>query len=207
MTRQGATETREVRQPSVEHILATWTQASEEHIHAGFRWYQAAHDLAVDLDPVNPRRAAGVIAALSPQTNWDRNAALARLAYAQGVAFGTLGSSVRAANRILAGEDPADVLRGPKVIAFFTLINDPSNTSAVVVDRHAIGVAVGARLSDRERNASYRLDRGGLYGRIADVYRAAADVLQVPPHAVQAVTWLVHRDTLPTRRDRWAPAI
>lgn len=156
-------------------------------------WYDTAHAAAARLDPARPRRAAGVIAALSPRTAWPRNLRLAEQAYADGRASGTMRSCMTAADRILAGDDPLEVLRGPKVRAFFTLIDNPDDPQTVCVDRHAIDVAVGLRLDDRLRSAWYPLTRRGLYALFTDRYQRAARRERVRPAQVQAVTWLYWR--------------
>lgn len=194
MTRtQGTEHSTEIPGPSAAKIIAVYETADPNMISAGHAWYDAAHALAVELDPANPRRAAGVLAALSPRTPWKRNVVMARAAYATGTATGGLGTSCRAANRILAGEDPLDVLRAAKVRAFFTLIADPTDRHTVCVDRHATDVAIGERMDDETRAARYRLDVRGWYGRFADAYRLAAHVLGATPAQVQATTWLAWR--------------
>lgn len=190
------------RGPDVSYVLTTWARADQNHRAAGSTWYANANRFATQLDPADPRRAAGVLAALSPRTRWERNCDLARRAYTDGRASGTIGQSCRVADRILAGEDPADVLKAPKVRAFFTLIDNP-HADAVVIDRHAVDIAVGERLSDDQRSRRYPLASGGWYERFAEVYRQAAHILELPAHVVQAVTWLVHRDHVSQWSGMW----
>lgn len=181
-------------QPSADNIVRVFEDATAEQRDAGMSWYHDAHGAAASLDPDNPRRAAGVIAALSPQMWWARNLEMAARAYADGEASGTLGRSVAQANAILAGADPLDVLRGPKVRAFFALIADPDDPDNVVIDRHAVDIAVGRRQSVRERDHAFPLARRNRYVRFADAYRAAARLLGVTAAQVQAVTWVAWRD-------------
>lgn len=195
--------------PLAAHVLRVYALASDAHLKEGARWYAEAYLIACELDPSNPRRAAGVLAALSPRCNWPRNVVLARRAYAAYLAdptadhyaSGVLGNSCRAADRILRGEDPSTVLKAPKVKAFFGLISNPDDRGSVCVDRHAIDVAVATRHDDDTRTALYPLDRRGWYERFAVAYRLAAHILGVTPAHVQAVTWLTWRDlALETRR-------
>ncbi len=178
----------------VRRVLRVFRQATAEQYLNGADWYRNAHGLAVSLDPADPRRAAGVIAALSPMVSWARNVELAGRAYADGYASGALGMSCRAADRILGGEDPADVLVGPKVSAFFRLIADPADTQSVCVDRHAIAVAVGRRLTDAERQAQYAISTPGRYALFAEAYRRAAEIVGHLPSQVQAITWVRWRE-------------
>lgn len=181
-------------QPDSDNIIRVYEHATKDQREAGLSWYRDAHSAAASLDPANPRRAAGVIAALSPQMWWARNLELAARAYADGKASGTLGRSVAQANAILAGADPLDVLRGPKVRAFFQLIADPDDPDNVVIDRHAVDIAVGRRQSIKNRDHDFPLARRGRYARFADAYRTAARLLGVTAAQTQAVTWVAWRD-------------
>ena len=98
-----------------------------------------------------------------------------------------LGTNKRKAARILCGENPLDVLSGPKVCAFFRNIMGDEN--AVCVDRHAWAIAHGGALvtltpkryletADAFREASVAL---------REAYPALADSLT--PAGVQALTW------------------
>lgn len=180
---------------SAGNVLAAFDRATKRQRTEGMEWYRNAHGLAASLDPRDPRRAAGVIAALSPRTSWATNVKLAGLAYEQGYASGTLARSCAAATRILHGEDPLDVLSGPKVMAFFANIADPNDARTVCIDRHAIDVAAGERLSDTVRARRYPLSKPDAYERFAELYRYAAGVLGLRPGDVQAVTWVWRRQT------------
>jgi hypothetical protein len=160
----------------------------------GADWYDRAHEIARELDPEDPDRAAAVIAVLSPLERWERNVELAREAYALGrLERGTLKKSIDKANRILAGEDPADVVSGPKVTRFYRTISDPQRgKDDVVIDRHAFDVAVGRKTDDATR--SKILSRKGEYDRFVRAYARAAKILGARPGVVQAVTWTVWRD-------------
>jgi hypothetical protein len=183
------------RLPRAVTIERAWRNTTEAQREAGRQWYHDAHQIAVDLDPDNPRRAAGVIAALSAQMPWTRNLGLAAKLYADGgLKAGALGMSLTRANAIFAGADPLDVLRGNKTRAFYQLIADPNDPDTVVIDRHAIDVAIGERLSDLDRNSRYPLNRRGWYERFADAYRTAARRLGVTPSWLQAATWLAQSD-------------
>lgn len=188
--------TRRATRPLASNILDVYRDATVREQSEGRDWYADAHALAVKLDPENPARAAGVLAALSPQTGWGRNVRLAARAYADGYASGTLGRSVRAADAILAGADPDSVLRGPKVNAFYRSIADPTDVEPVVIDRHAFDIAVGRETGDVARE---QLTRVGQYERWARAYRRAARTIteetgiDTTAAQVQAITWLAWR--------------
>ena len=181
--------------PNSARIMDVWNQATVTELSEGLDWYRDAHALAVKLSPSDPAQAAGVIAALSPMMGWGQNVNLAVRAYADGQASGALYSNVAKANRILAGEDPEDVLGGAKVRAFYGVIADPSS-DAVVVDRHAFDIAVGRVTNNDSRHA---LGRKGVYEAFANAYVRAAKTIskqsgvEVSASQVQAVTWTVWR--------------
>lgn len=181
------------RATMVANILRAWKAASPEDEAEGRAWYANAHGLAASLDFRNPRRAAGMLAALSPRMSWERTVALVARAYGAGVATGATGSMCGQANRILAGEAPEAVLGGPKVRAFYFLIAAPDDAHEVCVDRHATTVARG-------RRGAYDLRQKGRYEQIAGAFREAAAKLGELPSVVQAVTWVAERPANGKRR-------
>jgi hypothetical protein len=170
---------------NIRDVLA---QATPTEIAAGQRWYDEAMELAETLSGRgNPEMGAGVIAALSPLTPWGRNKEMAIRAFADGHASGTLGNSIKAADRILGGEDPLDVLKSDKVRNFYlSIIGD---TDAVCIDRHALEVYQGKRYRDSERPAIGKR----LYREAATAYRDTARSLPYTATQLQAITWLVWR--------------
>jgi hypothetical protein len=208
------------------HILRVFRSAPDDDRDAGREWYARASRLAcelagidyppnlaelspIDRDALN--RAAAVIAVLSPVTPWSRNVQLARTAYmvaaehvcdaAQAVrvsdALGTLGANARKAGAILAGGNPAGIVSGAKVTAFWRTIVDPADTRGVVIDRHAVDIALGRVTDDATRTRL--LSRRGGYDAMSAAYVRAARILSREtgqtwrPCEVQAVTWLVWR--------------
>lgn len=189
-------------QPNSARILEVWDLATDSEIEEGMSWYDDAREIAATMDPLNPNRAAGVIAALSPRLDWGRNVMLAQRAYSafqqdptmKGHKWGTLGANAEKAHRILKGEHPEDVLKGDKVRAFYAAIVDGTG---VVIDRHAFDVAQGRVTNDETRGA---LSRKGIYDAYATRYLMAAekitnreDGVSPTPAQVQAVTWTVWR--------------
>lgn len=174
------------------NVLRVWERASDAERDQGDRWYWAAHAFCVDLADrygLTVDAACALVAVLSPRTSWDQNMVLADQFARTGDAP-TLGDHKAKARRILAGEQPADVLRGHKVCAFWQCLVDPDTADAVCVDRHAFDVAHGRRTDDQARKA---LERVGAYERVAACYRRAAARVGVSPAVMQATTWLVWR--------------
>lgn len=206
--------------PSTANILRVFRAASAEDVTAGREWYARAHAAARDLAAMGDgdvTRAAAVIAVLSPSTPWQRNVALARQAYAMaadGATFdeisapgrdgglGTIRANSRKAAALVLGADPAAVVSGPKVTAFWARIADAASGDAtyrsVVVDRHAFDIAVGRVTDDRTRSM-YLSRVGGFrtvqlrYAHAASVLRRTGEAPDITPAELQAVTWVAWR--------------
>lgn len=179
------------------NIVRTYLATDEATRAEGAAWYREAHALATELDPADPARAAGVIAALSPRQSWTANVNGARRLYATGTAGGLVSNVVKA-QRIALGAAPLDVLGGSKVRAFYSCIVTTGRTDQVCVDMHAHDIALGMVTDDATRTRN--LSRAGGYDAIADSYRSAARILRkrghdVTPATVQATTWVAWRRT------------
>jgi hypothetical protein len=211
--------------PSTRNVTRVYRAATAAQIADGVEWYARARriagDLALSVDVDSPlygdvRASAAVLALTSPLTPWGRNVWLAREAYrmwAEGEAspidsgmrrvsmtLPTLKANARKVARVLNGEDPAAVVSGLKVTAFWLTIADPTNPHAVVVDRHAYDVAVGKVTNDVTRGKGIGTPKR--YAELAACYARAAVILSresgetVLPSQVQAVTWVAWRQTM-----------
>lgn len=181
----------ETREQYIRNIIAIWRAATPAQIERGRIWYRTAHDLASRITNGDARAGAGVLAALSANKSWSENCRLAHQAYESGVLSGHFRDALNKVSRIMAGEDPADVLpMERKTGMFFRCIADPSDPDAVVIDRHAHDVAVGETYGQRDRG----LGSARRYALLAHCYREAARRLGELPSTVQSVTWVVHTD-------------
>ncbi|MFD7835613.1 hypothetical protein [Streptomyces sp. NPDC059761] len=215
---------------SHEHVLAHWDQATDEEKKQGARWYPDAHHVAKAIAKLHPEitddaeaahKGAGVLSAYSPQQNWWANQHNAARSFVQGRAVGkgeglmVMGSHATAAQRIMDGEDHQKVLRGPKTQDFAHLIEhggmdeNGEHSKRVVMDRHALSVAAGRRLNADDAKG-FPSSQRHYYEHAAEHYRTAAAVISdrekrhVPPHEVQAVTWLT-RQRLNGEEDKTSP--
>lgn len=180
-----------VRERYVQNIIDVFQSATREEAAEGRLWYRVAHRTADMMCDGDVRMGAGLLAALSPQTEWFLNVRLACDAYDSGDPSGHVGDALSKAARILAGIDPAEVLpMQRKTGHFYRLIVNPDDTEAVCVDRHAHDVAVGERYGVKARG----LDAHSRYALIAHCYREAAQRLGELPSTVQAVTWVAWRN-------------
>lgn len=177
----------------VDNIVENYKNSTGAERRAGTAWYPAAYSLALSMDPENTARAAGVIAALSPQQRWSVNMAIAAELIGWADAGADMGSVphlptftpqlVKAIAIAAHGVDPLDVLHGPKERAFYGAIM--GHADAVVVDRWA------ARAADPEHFGSGDVRvTAAQYRKIAEAYRAAARIVGRPVRDVQATVWI-----------------
>lgn len=168
---------------------------------------------------------ASMLAIYSPQQGWAGNMHNAAKVLKEGKGIGGKGSGMFAsasqaasADKVLAGGHMHEAVSGPKIRDFGHLIEHggdehpeghPEHQSHVVIDRHALGVATGKRLSNEDYGsapvaaASKRKDgtipRSAGYDHVVDAYHQAGKHISqqegehVPGHAVQATTWLVRQ--------------
>jgi hypothetical protein len=173
----------------VENILSVYLLASDESVGEGMAWYNNAHNLALELSPNDVWRGAGVIAAYSPLTPWDRNVMLATESLKTGIAHPkSLGNSVRAAQRILDGEHTLEVLKGDKTRAFASAIADPAGSTIATIDRHAYDIAMGEYHTDDTRKIGKRVFR-----TLSDAYVEASFLADIGVAQMQAITWIAWR--------------
>ena len=204
---------------TINNVVDHWNKATDDEKDAGMTWYgDAAHAAKVigDATGVGHSAMAGLIANYSPQAPWHQNLMYAIRSATEGKGIGGKGSGVMAtasradhADKILSGKHWKDVLGASagatfslKTRAFASLIehggdHDESNPQ-VCIDRHALSVVHGARLTDR----AYKMSGIAGKGRYADYstqYVKAAKKIskqvgyKVHPHQVQAATWLARQ--------------
>lgn len=204
-----------------DNILAHWNAATDDEREQGRRWYADAHLVSKALGekylPDHPHgpanAAAGIVAAYSPQQGWAGNLHNAARVMHEGKGIGGPGSGMfasahqkRTADKIIAGAHYDDVLGGPKIKDFAHLIEhgkdkDPE-APRTVVDRHALSVATGKRMSTDDYG-EFPKDNRHYYGHVVDQYNKAASRISeqeikagrepVAAHQVQAATWLTRQ--------------
>jgi hypothetical protein len=199
-------------QISHKNVVKHYNQATPDEKFAGHHWYGDAHNMAAGVaekTKVPMHTMAGLIANYSPQTHWHVNMHTASSVALHKKAVGGPGSGVFASKqqkesgaRLLSGEHYDNVLKGHKVRHFAHLIEHGGNADEhdprVVVDRHAHSVASGSRITDNAFSVS-GLKGKKRYHEVAKTYHdAAAHIsketgVEVKPHQVQAVTWLVRQ--------------
>lgn len=195
----------------VDNIVKKYNEAGPEMVKGGHEWYNKAQGIAEKIGGGDVNKGAGIIAALSPMTSWERNISDANELTKTGNVKGALvPANVEKARRIHEGEEPEKVLGGNKVTSFYHNISDPSSPLHVTVDRHAHDIAIGnpfigvggkggvPRTSNASGNKPMSEDLGlsamGRYKHFVHAYTVASGALGVDlPHKVQATTWVQHR--------------
>ena len=186
-------------EPLTRRVTALVRTGSDDQLRRGICWYAEAHGHASELAAefgYTTEAAAGVIAALSPQTGWWQNLMLARQAVELGEMIqGHTGDAMRKVNAILAdaNTNPLDVQGGLKVRSYYrNIVSVGYDVEYVTIDRHAYDIATGVRLN----GASLTPKR---YEETAEVYRRASKILGMTPAQTQATAWVIHRDALGIR--------
>jgi rubrerythrin len=200
---------------SAQNVVDKFHKATDNERALGARWYSDAHHLARAIANGDAAKGAGVLSAYSPQAGWGVNMHNASKAFRSfdkddvssvpGKGSGAMGMHQKAAHRILSGEHYNSVLRAPKTNAFAHLIEHGDDSpedkarghSHVVMDRHAMSVALGRRTT-QDDDLSF-LSNPHYYEHAAQTYRDATHEINqkhgtnYAPHQIQAITWGVQK--------------
>ncbi len=188
------------------NITTAYHRANDIDRREGLYWYETAHNDAENLAKrygISVFQSAGVIAALSPSNAWGANLLDADKllgVWASGGALPAVGvyglSNVLKSYRILNGPPDFDavltqfnVKTGPKTWAFYQLIADPLRADLVCVDRHAKAIALGAVANGEETSTVSPSE----FRYFAAHYVHVANLFNLLPHQVQAITWVTWR--------------
>lgn len=178
--------------------------AMSQHGNSGINWYCEANEYASNLAALyntSIETAAGMIAALSPQNKWDTNkldAANLLEAYQNGqdvyeVKVSTFNLNKAKAIFIMFGDNPLDVIKGNKTRSFYRNILNPRDSNFVTVDRHAVSIALGERVTN-PNDISYYVRTDKRYLQMVKYYKLAAKELNLLPCQVQSVSWVNYRN-------------
>jgi hypothetical protein len=181
------------------NILTTFNSATAEQLNEGLNWYNKAHKYAKMLSEkynVSLAKVCGIISALSPSTNWNKNIKDTEelLKGNSTHKFSAYGHNVLKAYKILNAALDMDVelffslKTGAKTLNFYRNILEPKNANYVTIDRHAYAIWIGSEGSGEARITLK------LYREIAQDYVKVAEQLRILPAQLQAVTWVAYRE-------------
>lgn len=173
---------------------STLRAATSEQWAEGTRWYASARHIAETLvcfSDLTVSHGAGIIAALSPQSNWAENVRQAT-ELCLGNTISNTADRLGKAAEILSGADPDQILNGPKERAFWLSISEPISCRSACIDRHMVRAALGVSSDEEIR---LWLGRAQVYDRIAAAVAAVADRYSLPVPTTQAIIWVVVRDS------------
>ena len=215
------TKPRRLVRGSFQNIIDCFNRADGESVLDGGVWYLMANSWAevvgrrlnhyghsiLSTKAEQILMGAGVIAAFSPQTNWDNNKTMAwrfaetldkpdwctEVNYRKAMTIVSTGDNFRCSSEHEKYIDRCLGKEAFKTRAFFHNIVNPEGDYGPTIDRHAISVYLGKR-------CNYDELRRGLEGRanrtIRGAYMKASKILQVHHNQVQAITWVQWRKEL-----------
>lgn len=180
------------------YLLAT----TEEH-RDGLEWYAEANKYCKELAGrfnISIQQAAGIIAVFSPQAGWTENKRYA-------VSFlinpkNRLRSLVQdiKAKKILKLKSEADIYHAQSITgqafktkSFYLNILNPDISTDATIDRHAIAVCTQSPENTFALPKDYAKYTEIQYNFFASCYVKAAAKLDILPHQLQAITWIVYR--------------
>ena len=197
--------------PNAGHIIAKFALATTEEVVSGQQWYKNAHEIASRLarnNNISTAKAAGVLAALSPNNKWERNCLDAEHLIqafihgdeddARNISVCTYSAMKEKAIKILNSKEDIyfdeiiNILNGPKIIEFFNCIMQKKD---VCIDGHAYSIWFGERMTMKQvPNIGKRLRE-----RIKSDYLDATEWINLEmntnylPSDIQAIVWVCHR--------------
>jgi len=182
---------------SLMNLLNVLEQATPQEVIAGMGWYEQAHEMArtlADQYRLSLDVVAGVIAALSPRSRWERNMVDAERLIAayvvdedpMAVPVTTFNRNKECAIRILEAGTRHGVLSGPKVCAFADNIENPSS-NPITVDSHSYNAWIGHRAISSGNGPRVTPKR---YRECAEAYKNVAKLYGIRPSQAQAIIWL-----------------
>jgi|TARA_R110000744_G_scaffold14102_1_gene40388 hypothetical protein len=165
-------------------------------------WYQEANEWAVEVSEfllsftgqnVSVQQVLGVVSALSPMQEWNKNKEIAIELIMTGDT-GYMERGKQKARDILAipkmlgihslDSEIKSILNGEKTKTFYENMVYPTRSSGVTVDRHAISIAIGHIADDKEQSISK-----DVYTFIEKCYIMTAETLGLAPLHLQSITW------------------
>jgi hypothetical protein len=192
----------------VNNILEIYSKASPDELLSGKAWYRQANGIASAMAVkygLNLHQCAGIIASLSPATNWNQNIVDANhlCAYLKAgkdihsITVTTYGKNKEKAYYIyrhpeLSEKEIYKIILGAskhvnKTSSFYLNILHPDNDSNVTIDRHSFRINLGITELTTIALTEKR------YKLMSNAYKQASEQLEYNAIELQAITWLIFR--------------
>jgi len=183
------------------NIKSVIAMATPEEYSSGMGWYALAHrqcQAIADHFEVSLSTAVGVVAALSPGVQWEKNLldAIAILEHSENAIVSTYPDNKHKALSIASNGDTG-VLGGSKVTAFYPNILNPHLDNNVTCDRHA---AVAAANWFKEFN-NQKFLKDPKYAVLEAAYFSVARELGIKGHQAQAIAWVAAKRLFSNKAD------
>jgi hypothetical protein len=107
--------------------------------------------------------------------------------------FRGLPSNVEKAIRVLRGDDPDEVIRGPKTRSYYNNVLDPLASAGVAIDTHMVRAMLKQFQLSRRATEKY-IKTDSQYKIFSDIIEERARLYKVLPHQLQAIIWLMMRE-------------
>ena len=167
-------------------------QATDEERAKGERWYANAGFIASGMGAeygYTKAQACGIIAALSPRTEWHQNLLIAERFMRGEECIRQTGNNLEKAARIAEESEPEVIAAilfgrgGRKVEAFY--YNLTGDHTYVTIDRHAFDLAL--------QSDEWKTLTPSRHSALVMAYTAVAEANHLQVCQVQAITWLTWR--------------
>lgn len=185
----------------INSILRFYYLATSSEQIEGLQWYEKANEYCKELAgrfAITIQQAAGIIAAFSPQAGWTENKRYA-------ISF-LLNPTIRLrslvqdkkARKILKLKNEADIYntlsinnKAYKTKSFYLNILNFDIQTDVTIDRHAVSICT-QNIDNVYATAKFDPTKSQYYF-FQSCYIKAAAQLDIFPHQLQAITWMVYR--------------
>lgn len=181
------------------HNLESILELSSDYdLLVGTQWYTIAHGIArniADHYDLSLSKIIGVIAALSPNIQWEVNLD-DTLKILDGGNPSAYGKNISKAFDILNDHPPDKILGGSKVRNFYLNLLNPADCDAITIDVHATKVLYAWH----ENGISpTRYISDGKYKLAQDIYHKVARGYDLLGQQVQAIAWTTYKRLFTTK--------
>jgi hypothetical protein len=186
----------------INSIIRFYSLASSKELSESLSWYNVANEYCRELADrfdISIQQSAGIISVFSPQAGWTENKRYAvSFLINPKLRLRSLVQEIKA-KKILRLSSEADIynaqsVKGGKAFktkSFFLNLLNPDIATNVTIDRHAIAICL--QTPDNTHALNVKDLTKAQYDFFQECYIKAASKLDILPHQLQAITWLIYR--------------